>query len=204
VPTVRIYHREGAGRPARVAWIYEELGEPYDLVVMTKEEAKGEEHRARHPLARVPALEDDDGYIFESAAICLHLADLFPETQLAPAPGTHERALVYQWSVFVPAELEPPLMETAREAERDPERSDKARGRFETAVAAVQAGLGEREYLVGDSFSVADVMASSALGFTRRAGLWDALPPALQAYVERMEERPARQRAVAAIQQSAA
>jgi glutathione S-transferase len=188
----------------RVAWVYEELGEPYELVTMTRDEAKGDEHRARHPLGRVPVLEDDDGYVFESAAICLHLADLFPQAQLAPAPGTHERALVYQWSVFVPAELEPPIMETAIERERDPERSEKARRRFNTAVAAVAAGLGDREYLVGDRFTVADVLVSSALGFTRRAGLWDELPESLQSYVGRMEERPGRQRAVAAIQGSPA
>jgi glutathione S-transferase len=202
---MRIYSREGAGRPIRIAWLYEELGEPYELEVMTPEEAKeGAEHRARHPLGRVPVLEDDEGPIFESVAICLHLADLYPQAALAPAPGTHERALVYQWSVFVPAELEPPLIETAMQAERDPERSQRARVRFEAAVAAVNDALGDREYLVGDRFTVADILVSSGLGFTRRAGLGDALSPSLRAYVERMDERPARQRAVAAIMGSPA
>jgi glutathione S-transferase len=56
---------------------------------MTREESKGEEHRVRHPLGRVPVLEE--GFVFESAAICLHLADLHPHAGLAPAPGTHER-----------------------------------------------------------------------------------------------------------------
>lgn len=188
----------------RIAWVYEELGEPYELVIMSREEGFGEEHRTRHPLGRVPVLEDDDGFVFESAAIALHLADLFPQAGLAPAPGTHERALVYQWSVFVPAELEPPLMDAARQAERDPERAQRARERFDAAAGAVAAALGEGEYLVGDRFTVADVLVSSALGFTRRAGLWDRLPPSLQRYVERMDQRPARQRAVAALQGSPA
>ena len=65
-------------------------------------------------------LEDDEGFVFESAAICLHLADLYPDAGLAPAPGTRDRALVYQWAVFVPAEVEPPLIEAAMQAERDP------------------------------------------------------------------------------------
>jgi glutathione S-transferase len=188
----------------RVAWVYEELGEPYDLAIMSREESKGEEHRTRHPLGRVPVLDDGEGYVFESAAICLHLADLHPEAGLAPAPGTHERALVYQWSIFVPAELEPPLIEAAMEAERDPERSRRARRRFEQAAAAVAGALGERAYLVGDRFTVADVLVSSAIGFTRRAGGWDELPGPLRDYVERMDERPARQRALAAIQGSPA
>jgi len=106
---MRLYHREHAGRPIRVAWMLEELGEPYEITMMTREEAKGEEHRARHPLGRVPVLEDEEGFVFESAAICLHLADLNPDAGLAPAPGTHERALLYQWTIFAPAELEPPL-----------------------------------------------------------------------------------------------
>jgi glutathione S-transferase len=204
VTSMRVYHREGAGRPVRIAWVYEELGEPYDLEIMTREEGLGEGHRARHPLGRVPVIEDDDGFIFESAAICLHLADLFPQAALAPPPGTHERALVYQWSVFVPAELEPPLIEAGRQAERDPERAQLARERFGTAAGAVAGALGDGEYLVGDRFTVADVLVSSALAFTRRAGLWDDLPPSLQRYVERMDQRPARQRAVAAIQASPA
>jgi glutathione S-transferase len=197
---VRVFHREGAGRPVRVAWLHEELGQPYELVVMDREEGFGAEHRRRHPLGRVPVLEDDEGYLFESAAICLHLADLFPDAGLIPPPGTHERALVYQWSVFVPAELEPPLIEAARQAERDPERAERARGRFGEAAAAVAGGLGDHEYLVGDRFTVADLLVASGLGFTRRAGLWDQLPASLQAYVERIDVRPARQRAIETIQ----
>jgi Glutathione S-transferase, N-terminal domain len=108
---MRVYHREHAGRPIRVAWMLEELGEPYEITMMTREESKGEGHRARHPLGRVPVLEDEEGFIFESAAICLHLADLHPDAALAPAPGTHDRALLYQWTIFAPAELEPPLID---------------------------------------------------------------------------------------------
>jgi glutathione S-transferase len=124
---MRLYHREHAGRPIRVAWMLEELGEPYEVTVMTREEGEGEEHRARHPLGRVPVLEDEEGFVFESAAICLHLADLHPDAGLAPAPGTHERALLYQWTIFAPAELEPPLIESAVHAQRDPDRSAAAR-----------------------------------------------------------------------------
>src|SRR6516162_9599458 len=86
---MRVFHRERAGCPLRVLWMLEELGEPYELIVMTREEGRGADHRGRHPLGRVPAIEDDEGVVFESAAICLHLGDRHPESGLLPAPGTH-------------------------------------------------------------------------------------------------------------------
>src|SRR5438105_14430243 len=108
---------------------------------MTREEGGGEEHRARHPLGRVPVLELDDGFVFESAAVCLHLADLHPEAGLIGPLGSHARGLAYQWSVFAPAELEPPLMEAAILAEGDPERAENARTRPFQPAHAVAAGL---------------------------------------------------------------
>ncbi len=175
----------------------EELGEPYELTMITPEEGSSEEHHARHPLGRVPVLDDGEGFVFESAAICLHLADKHPQAALVPAPGTHERALVYQWACFAPAELEPPLIEAAVQAQRDHERAAKARTRFDAAIAAVAQALGEHEYLVGASFSVADVMIGTALAFTKRAGFADDLPANLQQYVARLTERAAYQRAFA-------
>jgi glutathione S-transferase len=193
---MRVFHREGAGRPLRVIWTLEELGQPYELTVMTRKESGGEGHRERHPLGRVPVLEDDEGFLFESAALCLHLGDMHPQAGLVPPLGTHERALVYQWACFAPAELEPPLFETWTQAERDPERSDAARKRFDRAADAVADALEGNEYLVGGSFGVADVMVGTALLFTTRAGIADELAPSLKDYVGRLGARPAFQRAV--------
>ncbi len=160
---------------------------------MTWEEGKGPEHLARHPLGRVPVLEESEGPLFESAAICLHLADMHPEAELIPPLGTHERALVYQWSCFAPAELEPPLIEAAIQAQRDPERSAKARARFEAGAGAVAAALEGKDYLVGERFTVADVLIGTTIGFTKRTG--DELPADLEQYLERLTARPAYQRA---------
>jgi len=193
---MRIYHREHAGRPIRVAWMLEELGEPYEITVMTREESKGDQHRARHPLGRVPVLEDGDEFVFESAAICLHLADLHPDAGLAPAPGTHDRALLYQWTIFAPAELEPPLIESAIHAQSDPDRSAAARRRFDEAASAVSNALDGGEYLVGERLTVADVLVGSALAFTQRIGFADELPANLRDYMARLTERPARRRAL--------
>jgi glutathione S-transferase len=194
---MRLFHREHAGRPIRVAWTLEELGEPYEITKMTREEAAGDQHRVRHPLGRVPVLEDEEGFVFESAAICLHLADLHPEASLSPPPGTHERALVYQWAIFAPAELEPPLIESAMQAQRDPDRSASARQRFDEAADAVSGALEDGEYLVGGRFTVADVLVGSTLAFTERIGFADELPANLRDYLARLTQRPARQRALA-------
>jgi hypothetical protein len=67
-------------------------GEPYDLTIMNGEEGSGEEHRKRQPLGRVPVVQFDDGYVFESAAICLHLADVYPDAGLIGRQGTYARA----------------------------------------------------------------------------------------------------------------
>jgi glutathione S-transferase len=193
---IRVFHREHAGRPLRVAWTLEELGQLYDLDVMTYEQGRSAEHLARHPLARVPVIEDDDGCVFESAAICMHLADLHPDAGLMPPLGTHGRALAYQWSIFAPAELEPPLIEAAIFATAKPERAEKARNRFATAAKAVEESLDGDEYLVGGRFTVADVLISSALAFASRAGFPEVLGPTLGDYVARLQERPAYQAAL--------
>lgn len=193
---LHVFHREHAGRPRRVLWLLEEIGEPYELTIMDWEQGSGEEHRARQPLGRVPVLQLDEGYVFESAAICLHLADAYPDAGLIAGLGTYERALDYQWSIFAPAELEPPLIEAAIFREAQPERAEKARGRFFTAANAIANSLEGREYLVGERFGVADVLVSTALSFAKRAKFPEPFPPVLDDYLTRLFERPAYERAL--------
>jgi glutathione S-transferase len=193
---LRVFHREHAGRPRRVLWMLEEIGEPYELTIMSWEQGSGEEHRARHPLGRVPVVQFDDGHVFESAAICLHLADLYPDAGLIGALGTHARALAYQWTTFAPAELEPPLIEAAIFREADPQRAGEARARFFKAGDAVAQALDGGDYLVHGQFGVADVLVGTVLSFTKRAQFPEPLSPALEDYVTRLFERPAYQRAL--------
>jgi glutathione S-transferase len=192
---MRVFHRERAGRPLRIIWTLEEVAEPYELIVMSREEGRRDEHRDRHPLGRVPVLDDGEGFVFESAALCLHLGDLHPETGLVPPVGTHDRALVYQWACFAPAELEPPLFEAWNQAERDPDRAAAARERFWAAAGVVATALDGAEYLVAARFSVADVMVGTALMFTTRVGIADDLPSSLGDYLGLLAQRPAFQRA---------
>ena len=193
---LHVFHREHAGRPRRVLWVLEEIGEPFDLTIMNWEQGSSEEHRARHPLGRVPVVQFDDGYVFESAAICLHLADLYPHAGLIGGLGTYARALDYQWSIFAPSELEPPLIEAAIFRETEPERAEKARARFFKAADAVAQSLDRGDYLVDGRFGVADVLVSTALSFAMRAKFPEPLPAVLDDYLTRLFARPAYQRAL--------
>jgi glutathione S-transferase len=127
--------------------------------------------------------------MFESAAICLQLADLNPDAGLIGPVGSTERGLVYQWVVFAISELEAPLFRWMRELGEGVTDSP-ARDRFTEAADAVQSALADRDWLVEDRFSVADVMCASVLeGANARELLrpW----PGLQAFVQRGEARPA-------------
>ena len=194
----RLYQREGAGRPPRVRWALEEAGAPYEYVVMTKENGLLAEHGARHPLGRVPVFESDDGSLFESAAICLQIADRYPEAGLIPAPGTFARGQVYQWSFFAMTEVETSMLRfyVTRQG-ADAEANAKAEGRRDKAMAVLADALDGREYLVDDTFSIADVIAGGVLDSAR---LYDLLPdiPVLLAYLARLDARAAKQRAYAA------
>jgi glutathione S-transferase len=196
----RLYHRQGAGRPARVRWALEEAGAPYEVVVLTKEEGQSPEHAARQPLGRVPALENDDGSLFESAALCLQIADLYPDAGLIPAVATQARGEVYQWSLFAMTELEVALLRAyvERNAEEpDAEAVTKVNARLERAAAAVARTLAEHDYLVEDRFTIADIVMGGVLESARRL---DMMPdePALLAYLTRLDGREAKQRAYAA------
>ncbi len=183
-------------RSSRVLWLLEEIGAPYDLTEIRRAQRRSDEHLSRHPLGRVPALQLGDGTtMFESAAICLQLADLNPDAGLIGPVGSRERGLAYQWVVFAVSELEGPLFRWIRDLAEGVIDSP-AHDRFTEAALALQSVLAERDWLVDDRFSVADVMCASVLqGANGREllGPW----PGLETYVQRGEARPAYTRAAA-------
>jgi glutathione S-transferase len=193
--TPRLYYMPRT-RSSRVLWLLEEIGQPYDLTEISGAERRSEAHLRRHPLGRVPALELGDGAtIFESAAICLQLADLNPGAGLIGPVGSTGRGLVYQWVVFSVAELEAPLFRWIGELGEGVSDSP-SHDRFADAAAAMQSALADREWLVEDSFSVADVMCGSVLQGANSRGLLEPWP-GLEAYVQRGQARPAYARAAA-------
>ena len=188
---MRLYHVRGS-RSGRVLWLLEEIGAPYDITLMQRGEQRSDEHRRRHPLGRVPVVEDDEGFLWESAALCLHIADLHPEAGLIPPVGTHDRALVYQWVLYAMSELEPAVVDALRS---DEERAvERGRERFAANVVAVEQELDGKEFLVGGRFTVADLVVGGVLSFGARSGLLEGFPRAA-AYAERLRNRDAWKRA---------
>jgi glutathione S-transferase len=187
---MRVFHRP-TSRSHRVVWMLEELGVDYEVMLFTRADALTDEHRVRHPLGRVPVLEIDGRFLFESAALCMHLADLYPEADLIPAPGTYERACVYQWALFAMTEIEPGLIGFNRAS--DDEGREAARERFRSATAVLESTLEGHEYLVAERFSVADVIAGSVAGDGGPRGLLEGLPN-VAAWDARLRARPARLR----------
>ena len=194
-------HHQPRTRSTRVLWLLEELEVPYDLTVISREDKQTPEYRALHPLGRSPVLETDDGPVFESAGLILHIADQHLDAGLIAPLGTHARALQYQWCFFGMNELEGSLMRIARElwkesGDPDPAVIESGKALFVTTADVVENALGDSEYLVDDSFSVADIVVGAVLAFAPTARIAD-LPVGLVPYVDRLEARPARQRAVA-------
>jgi glutathione S-transferase len=194
----RIYYMPRT-RSNRVLWALYEIGAPFDSTAIAREDRRSPEHLARHPLGRVPAFELDDGtIIFESAAILLQLGDTYPDSGLLPPPGTSERALVYQWLTFGMTELEAPLYRWIADLRGDVEGADESRDaeRFAAAAGALAAALGDGPWLLGDRFTIADIVCVGVLGSADSRGLLDRWPT-LHDYVARGEARPAHQSAVA-------
>jgi len=188
-----------AGRPR---WLLEEIGAPYEIVSLDlqKGEHKKPDYMKIHPHGAVPALVDGDLALFESAAICMYLADKVPDKKLAPPLGTPARGLYYQWMLYSMATLEPPVLEVflntvmLPEAERSAAAVEKARTNFAAVAKVLSNALTGRDFILGEQFSAADVMIGSTLAWAGFMGLL-ADHPALQAYAKRLSERPAFQRA---------
>ena len=143
---MRLYHLPPS-RSTRVLWLLEEIGEPYDVTVMKGEDRKTDEHLLRHPLGRVPVLEDDEGFLFESAGLCLQLADTYPDAQLNWPLGTHERGLVYQWTLFAMTELEPAIIEVRQYQEDDPARAQAGTDPLGAEMTSGGLSAGEAQLL---------------------------------------------------------
>jgi glutathione S-transferase len=193
--SLRVYHRAGAGRPIRAVWALEEAGADYELVTITAEEGRSAAHLARHPLGRVPVLEDEQGPLFESTALVFHVAEQYPEAGLLPPPATHERAVAQGWSIFAMTELEAPAIESARQREANAETSAKAAARCAQSVGVLEGALsGTPPYLAGSRFSVADIVAGGVLGVAVRVSAIEP-SPTIAAYMQSLAARPAWQRA---------
>jgi len=191
-------------RATRPRWLLEEIGCPYELVRLdlSKGEHKKPGYLAIHPHGVVPALCDGDLSMFESSAICMYLADKFPERNLAPALGTPARGLYYQWMVYSIATMEPPVLKVflntafLPETQRNPKETEEGRTQFREVANVLGRALEGKAFLVGDQLTAADVMIGSIVGWSKRLGLLEDAPEALRDYAKRIMERPAYRRAI--------
>jgi glutathione S-transferase len=183
-------------RASGVFWLLEELGQPYDIELVDIRAPGGvpERYREIQPNKKVPAIDHDGTIVTERAAICIYLADAFPQAGLAPAIGDKLRPayltrLVYCDSVFDPAIA-------ARAQGWNYTSNNFSFGLFEDMVANVEKLLSKQPYAVGDSFTAADTQLAAGINFTMN--ILKVLPalPVFQVYVARATDRPAHRRYV--------
>ncbi len=186
-------------RAHRPRWLLEELGVPFTLVKLdpSKGENKTPDYLALNPTGHVPTLVDDDGtVIFESAAICLYLADKFPEKGFAPKIGSPDRGRYLQWVVYSMSELEPQVAAVGyhtriyAEEKRIPAAAELGRTKFVDCAKILTGALAGKQFLVGDRLTAADVMIGGVLGWAKMLGMLEPHPE-LMAYTKSLTDRPA-------------
>ena len=185
---------QSRGRIAR--WMLEEIGQPYETVVLDYESSmKAPDYLAINPMGKVPAVRHGETVVTEAAAICLYLADAFPDAGLAPAPTDPARGPYYRWTLFAAGPIEAAMTNTALKVVVPPEREKMAGyGSLAHVHDALDGMLSSIEYIAGGRFSAADVYVGSALGFGMMFGIIEKRP-AFESYVGRLMSRPAAKRA---------
>ena len=164
-------------RGLRVTWMLEELGEEYEfnLVPFSNNGFASEEYIKINPGGKVPAIRDGDLVLTESAAIVTYLGDKFPDKKLVPPAGSAARAKYDQWCYFVLSELEQPLWTKGKHKfmlprdKRVPAIIETAEWEFQKALKILSQGLGGNRFILGDTFSAADILIGQTLSWARTA-----------------------------------
>ena len=170
-------------------WMLDEAGVDYEIVpTLIKEKAhKKPEYLKINPSGKLPALVDGGTRVFENAAICMYVAEKFPEAGLAPPVGSPDRGRYLSLMVYSTAQLEPSMGDSLLGLQSD----NSARGwtDFEQAKDAVERELGDGPYLFGAQFTAADVMIGSMFIWHRAFG-GHSNRPGIDAYIDRLQARP--------------
>ena len=191
-------------RASRISWLLEELDLPYELNMMAfhPKDLKSDEHKARHPLGRVPVLEDGDVSIFESGAIVEYVLERHKNAGLKPSVDDARFPAYLQWFHYCEGMVMPPVNTiVVHTLLLPPERRDEtvlgqARKLLTRAWQPVEETLEGKDYLIGD-FSGADIMLGHAAFMSNRLGCITQDMPNLKAYVQRIAQRPAFAKAIA-------
>jgi glutathione S-transferase len=175
----------------------EETGQPYERVLtdISAGAQKMPEYLAINPMGKVPALKDGDATMAEAAAICAYVAERYPEAKLAPPPGDPLRAKYLQWLFFAPGCIEPAMVQVATKIEMNPVAAGW--GDAQRVFDVLDVALTKGPWLLGDTFSAADIIIGAGLNFAVR--LFKMVPsrPSFDRYIDRCAARPAFLRATA-------
>jgi glutathione S-transferase len=191
------YHAPNT-RSMAIRWMFEELGNPpHELKALnlSKGDHKRPAYLAINPMGKVPAIVHGETVITEAAAIALYLADLFPKAGLAPKIGDTARGTYLRWIVFNQAAVEPAVTDLA--LKREPgSPAMMSYGTYDATIDALTGALEKGPYILGETFSAADVIVGSGV---RWMLLFKLLPERREftSYAERLSQRPALQRAIA-------
>jgi glutathione S-transferase len=188
---------QGLARDMRVRWALEEVGQPYDVRLVSFKKMKEPAHLAIHPFGQIPTYEEGDLALFESGAIVFHIAER--HSGLLP-DDAHARARAITWMFAALNTVEPPIVERehAPYVERDETWYNEKRltfldDRIRTRLDELSARLGEADWLDG-AFSAGDLLMVMVLRRLDGTGILEEYPN-LSAYVARGEARPAYKRA---------
>ncbi|HEY8615047.1 glutathione S-transferase family protein [Phenylobacterium sp.] len=188
----------GLARDMRVRWAFEEVGQPYDVRLLSFEAMKQPSHLARHPFGQIPTYEAGGVALFESGAIVLHIAEQHPGL-LPEDPAARARAVTWLFAALTT--VEPPIVERSMASilERDrpwyAQRLPMLDENVRTRLRQLSAHLAGADWLDG-AFSAGDLMMVTVLRRLDGSGLLEEWPD-LAAYIARAEARPAYQRAFA-------
>jgi len=191
-----VFYTNPRSRGRIVRWMLEEIGQPYRTEVLDYGTTmKAPAYLAVNPMGKVPALRHGDAVVTEAAAICAYLADAFPQAKLAPPPGDRLRAPYYRWLFFAAGPIEASVSNKALGFIVPPEREPSiGYGSFERVMKTLEDAVSSTNYLVGDSFTAADVYLGSQIGFGLMFGTLEKRP-AFERYWQRISARPAYARA---------
>ncbi len=192
-----VFYTNPMSRGRIIRWMLEEVGQPYDTRVLRWEtgETKSPDYLAINPMGKVPTIVHDGVVVTECAAICAYLADAFPQAGLAPPPNSSLRGPYYRWLFFGAGPIEQAVGAKAINFEPTPEQgSSLGFGSMADVLGAIEQGVKDRSYLVGDSFTAADLYLASHLSWGMNFGTIEKRP-AFEAYAERHLQRPAAKRA---------
>jgi len=189
-----IFYTNPMSRGRIVRWMLEEVGAPYDTVVLDYASTmKAEPYLSVNPMGKVPAIVHKGKAVTECAAICAYLADAFPEAGLAPA--ITDRADYYRWLFFAAGPAEQAITNHSMGFEVSEQQSRMAGyGNYDMLVDVLEKAVSAHDYIAGDRFTAADVYVGSQVGWGTQFG---TLPKrdAFLAYVARLTGRDAYKRA---------